>query len=149
MITAMRMEIIPGEGTDIVKFGMTLEDVEARLGAPETVTPYNDQSGYPRGRENWNYGPLDLLVTSAHGVVAITVDCAMPGIILWGHSLSGCDANPLTNLMKQAGERIEIGNPDQWDDYDIIAPDAGLDCSFSGKELLSVEVQRPGWRQLD
>lgn len=143
------MEIVPGEGTDIVKFGMTPEEVGELLGTPETVTLYNNQSGYPRGRENWNYGPLDVLITRAHGVIAITVDCATSGITLWEHSLSSCDADTLIKLMKQAGERIETGNPDQWGDHGIMAPDAGLDFALSGKELLSVEIQRPGWRQLD
>ena len=140
------MEILPGEGSDIVKFGMSREKVETLLGKPETVMSYDDQPGYPRDREIWDYGSFDILMTPAHGVTAITVDCEAAEPCLWGHSLAGCNEDALTRLIKQSGEKSEVIEQSYADDCEIYLPDARLYFHLMDEELVSVEVMHPDWR---
>lgn len=142
------MIIIPGVGTDTIRFGMARDDVDRLLGPPETVTPYEDLPGYPSGRENRTYGYLDILTTQAHGVIAITADCAMAELTLWGHLLAGRDTDAITELLQQSDGQIEVSDRDQWGDFDIYLAGTGLSFAMSEDGLVSVEVRQPDWRDL-
>jgi len=140
------MEIIPGKGTDAVKFGMNREKVKELLGPPVGVDAYGDTAGYPCDREIWNYGPFDILMTPAHGVTSITVDCEAAEPSLWGHSLAGCNEDALTRLIKQSGEKNEVIEQSYVEDCTIYLPDAHLNFYLMDDELVSVEVMRPDWK---
>lgn len=140
------MKIIPGVGTDTITFGMGEEEVSALLGSPEAVTPLGDQSGYLKGRVCWDYGQFDILLTAADGVIAITVDCTIPEVDLGGRSLSGLGAEDLIDWLRQAGETPESGGRDQWGDFNITLPHAGLVFYLVDDVLVSVEVQSPSWQ---
>lgn len=142
------MKIIPGVGTDTISFGMASDDVDALLGTPETITPYEDLPGYPSGRKNRTYGHLDILTTRTHGVIAITVDCAMAELTLWGHPLAGCDTDAITQMLQQAEGHIEVSDRDQWGDFDIYLAGTGLSFAMSDAGLVAVEVRQPDWRDL-
>ncbi len=143
------MEILPGEGTDIIKFGMNHEKVEALLGKPKKVMPYDDTPGYPQDREIWDYWPLEILMTPAHGVTSITAYCEAAEPRLWGHSLADCKADTITRLINQSGEKNEINEHSYVDEYDIYLPAAGLIFNLMDDELVSIEVMSPHWQSPD
>jgi hypothetical protein len=61
------MKIIPGGGTDTIRFGMSRDEVVRQLGEPESARHYRDVAGYPQGRECPLYPRLEVLVTPAAG----------------------------------------------------------------------------------
>lgn len=141
------MEIIPGKGTDAVKFGMNCEEVERLLGKPKKVWSYDDDTpGYPRDREIWDYGHFNILMTPARGALSITVECEAAEFSLWGHSLAGCNEDALVKLIKHAGEKSEVSEHSYVDEYDIYLPAAGLFFYLMDGELVSVEVLHPDWK---
>lgn len=107
-----------------------------------------DLPGYPSARENRTYGQLDILTTHAHGVIAITADCAMAELTLWGHPLVGCNMDAIIELLQHADGQIEVSDRDQWGDFDIYLAGTGLSFAMSDDGLVAVEVRQPDWRDL-
>jgi hypothetical protein len=104
------MKIIPGEGTDTIRFGMSRDEIVRQLGEPESVRHYRDVAGYPQGRECLLYPRLDVLVTPAAGVINLTIDAS--DVCLW--DFTGPDLTPAeaTELIRSKGYEPELSPTD-------------------------------------
>ncbi len=67
------MILTPQKGIGSVTFGMARSEVLRALGKPDEAISYNDEPGYPEGRELLEYGGIDILLTPQHGVHDISV----------------------------------------------------------------------------
>jgi hypothetical protein len=140
------MHIIPGEGTDTIKFGMDADRVVALIGEPDSTRPYGDTPGYPRGRVSLAYPGMSILVAPALGVISIDADCDALDVTLWGFRLRNCTSETLMDLL--ARERVDADRipADGWGDFRVEALSAGLLLSFCDGTLLGVEVMKPDLR---
>lgn len=141
------MKILPGRGTDAIDLRADPKMVLSRLGEPAAKTGYGEQPGYPKDRENWDYGGFSILVTPRDGVVSISIDQTMAEVTLWDRKIFACTPDQLVEMIAARNHRPEIGDKTGDDDFDITVGELGLIFYCSGEEVVGVEVNALDWRE--
>ena len=141
------MEIIPGQGTDAIPFGMSRQELTQKLGEPDNVTFLGDTPGYPKDRECLSFGSIDVLVTPGTGVISISIDSAQSETVLWRQRVFRLTIDQLIQLIRANSHEVEIGDKDGSGYFEIAVPDQGLILYCSEGKLDCIEVIIPGWKK--
>jgi len=136
-MTKINYEIIPGEGLEQVRIGMSIDELETALGLPDEIENLEDEFFDDVHEAIWSYYDLciyPVIDMDAHEIVSIL--CDHPDASLNKEKLMKMSVPELTKHLKNCGAKTIEADEDC-----IECPGYGLNIMLDGGKIDLLDIE--------